>query len=70
MNASFLSPPSTWTILRRPDEGEPSVVCSDSCGHAASCNIRRVSTRSFDTKSKASIDSVASAIKPGRQNLK
>ena len=32
--------------------------------------VRRVSTRSFDTRSKASIELVASAIKPGRQSLK
>ena len=31
--------------------------------------VRRVSTRSFDTRSKASIDLVASAIKSGRQRL-
>ena len=31
--------------------------------------VRRVSTRSFDTRSKASIDLVASAIKSGRQSL-
>jgi len=30
---------------------------------------RRVSTRSFDTRSKPSIDLVASAIKPGRRSL-
>ena len=30
---------------------------------------RRVSTRSFDTRSKTSIDLAASAIKPGRRSL-
>ena len=31
--------------------------------------VRRVSTRYFDTRSKASIDLVASVIKPGHQSL-